>query len=150
MNAFLYFLFPAQTTSKGMSATLLMARIIFGGLFLSHGIGKLMYYETLATNFPDPLEIGSSISLLCAIFVEVVCSLCIIAGLFYRLMLLPMIFIMLVAIFAIHSNDTFAEKELAIIYLAIFWFMLLAGAGRFSVDAIIRKRIIRYYAQGWL
>jgi putative oxidoreductase len=39
----------------------------------------------------------------------------------------------------IHANDAFAAKELAFIYLVIFIIMFFTGAGKYSVDAMIRK-----------
>ena len=91
--------------------------------------------------FPDPMGIGSSASLSLAIFGEVICSLGFMAGALYRLALIPMIFTMCVAFFVIHSADPFAVKELALVYLAIFVLMYIAGPGNYSIDRLIAKKI---------
>jgi putative oxidoreductase len=52
-----------------------------------------------------------------------------------------MIFTMCIAFFVIHSSDAFAAKELALIYLIIFVLLFIAGPGRFSVDAMINRKI---------
>ena len=88
-----------------------------------------------------PLGIGSSASLSLAIFGEVICSLGFIVGAFYRLALIPMIFTMCIAFFVIHGADPFAVKELALVYLAIFVLMYIAGPGNYSVDRLIAKKI---------
>lgn len=78
---------------------------------MSHGIAKWQNFDALSAAFPDPLGVGSGVSLALAIFGEVVCSVGFIAGLFYRLALIPMIFTMCVAFFAVHGGDPFAARE---------------------------------------
>lgn len=141
MNRFLKLLFPAPPTPMATSALLLTARLIFGLMFLNHGIEKWMAFGTLSISFPDPLGIGNTLSLICTIFAEVICSLCVIFGLLFRLALLPMIFAMAVALIAIHAYDPFIVREPALMYLAIFFILFLAGAGYFSFDAVIHNRI---------
>ena len=136
MRTVLRFLFPAKSCSAKASGILLASRMIFGGLLFSHGIAKWSNFDTMSTMFPDPLGIGSSASLSLAIFGEVICSL----G-FYRLALIPMIFTMCIAFFVIHGADPFAVKELALVYLAIFVLMYIAGPGNYSVDRLIAKKI---------
>ena len=143
MYAILRFLFPDKPYTAGNSWLLLAARIIFGGLLMSHGIAKWQNFDALSAAFPDPLGVGSGVSLALAIFGEVVCSVGFIAGLFYRLALIPMIFTMIVAFFIVHANDVFAVKELAFIYLVVFILMYIAGPGKFSIDHIIGNELSR-------
>ena len=143
MYAILRFLFPDKPYTAGNSWLLLAARIIFGGLLMSHGIAKWQNFDALSAAFPDPLGVGSGVSLALAIFGEVVCSVGFIAGLFYRLALIPMIFTMIVAFFVVHANDVFAVKELAFIYLVVFILMYIAGPGKFSIDHIIGNELSR-------
>ncbi|NDV81943.1 DoxX family protein [Bacteroides sp. 51] len=132
-------LFPRKPDTTGASLLLLSARIIFGLLFLSHGIQKWSNFQELSSVFPDPLGVGSSVSLGLAIFAELACSIGFMFGILYRLAIIPMIFTMLMAFFVIHGADPFAVKELALVYLVIFVLMLLAGPGKFSVDSILGK-----------
>lgn len=74
MYAILRFLFPDKPYTAGNSWLLLAARIIFGGLLMSHGIAKWQNFDALSAAFPDPLGVGSGVSLALAIFGEVVCS----------------------------------------------------------------------------
>ena len=124
MRTVLRFLFPAKSCSAKASGILLASRMIFGGLLFSHGIAKWSNFDTMSTMFPDPLGIGSSASLSLAIFGGV-----------------PMIFTMCIAFFVIHGADPFAVKELALVYLAIFVLMYIAGPGNYSVDRLIAKKI---------
>ena len=132
----------SDTPRKTMpSLLLLIARISFGLLFLSHGVAKWMAIEELSFTFPDPLGVGVTLSLSLVIFAEVFCSIGVILGALYRLCLIPMIFTMCIAFFVIHRSDAFAAKELALIYLIIFVLLFIAGPGRFSVDAMINRKI---------
>ncbi len=132
-------LFPAKPDGTAESAILLIARIIFGILLMTHGIQKLTNFQELSAVFPDPLGVGSTISLSLAIFGELFCSMAFIIGLLYRLAMIPMIFTMAVAFFVIHGGDPFATKELAFVYLVVFILMYIAGPGKFSIDHLIRK-----------
>lgn len=135
------FLFPSKPDSTGASLFLLILRIFFGFLLMNHGIQKWSNYQELSVVFPDPLGIGSSLSLGLAIFGELVCSMAFIIGIFYRLAMLPMIFTMGMAFLVIHGNDTFAVKELALIYLVVFILMYISGPGKFSVDYLLGKEL---------
>jgi Predicted membrane protein len=110
---------------------------------MNHGIQKWSNYQELSTAFPDPLNIGSPLSLGLAVFGELVCSMAFIAGFLYRLAMLPMIFTMAVAFFVIHANDPFAAKELAFVYLTLFILMYITGPGKFSIDHIIGNELQR-------
>ena len=134
------FLFPSTPNETVTSALLLLARIVFGLLLMSHGVAKWSRYAEMSAVFPDPLGIGSPLSLGLAIFGELACSLAFIVGFLYRLSMIPMIFTMGVAFFVIHGNDPFAVKELAFVYLAIFVLMYIAGPGKFSADYWIGKQ----------
>ena len=137
------FLFPTKPTATKISLLLLVVRIIFGILLMNHGIQKWSNYQELSTAFPDPLNIGSPLSLGLAVFGELVCSMAFIAGFLYRLAMLPMIFTIAVAFFVIHANDPFAAKELAFVYLTLFILMYITGPGKFSIDHIIGNELQR-------
>lgn len=135
------FLFPTKPNTTKVSLFLLAARIIFGILLMNHGIQKWSNFQELSTAFPDPIGLGSSISLGLAIFGELVCPMGFIVGFLYRLAMIPMIFTMVVAFFVIHANDVFAVKELAFIYLVVFVLMYIAGPGKFSIDYFIGSKL---------
>lgn len=133
------FLFPTKSNKTRMSLFLLAARIIIGLIFMSHGIQKWSNFAEISATFPDPMGVGSPISLGLVIFGELACSLAFIFGILYRLSMIPMIFTMVIAFFVIHEADPFAVKELSFLYLVVFVLLYVAGPGRFSVDNFIAK-----------
>ena len=92
---------------KHLDGALLFLRLFIGGMMLSHGWAKLASFSTLSATFPDPLGVGSTLSLLLILFAEVGCSCLLIFGLMTRLAALPLMFGMLMAFFVIHGADPF-------------------------------------------
>lgn len=141
------FLYPGDAP-LGVDIGLLVARVAFGGLMvLGHGWGKLTGFSDIAPNFPDPLGIGSTLSLALAVGAEFFCALALVAGFLTRLQTIPLIITMLVATFLVNvgkipegQNSIGAiikPLELSGLYLLGYITLLLAGPGRFSVDALI-------------
>ena len=120
---------------RGSSLGLLALRVIPTSLMLPHGWGKLAGFADYAGKFPDPIGLGSSTSLVLAIFAELVCALLLIVGLGTRVAAIPLLITMLVAAFVVHGGDPFAKKELALLYAATFLPLLFTGAGEYSIDA---------------
>ena len=137
------FLFPTKSNTTKVSLLLLAVRLIFGILLMNHGIQKWTNFQELSAVFPDPLGVGSPLSLGLAIFGELACSMAFIIGFLYRLAMIPMVFTMAVAFFVIHGNDPFATKELAFVYLVVFILMYIIGPGKFAVDRWIRKALFQ-------
>ena len=102
---------------------------------LTHGIPKLiLLLSGNEIHFLDFLGLGPHISLALAVFAEVACSILIFLGLATRFASIPLIITMLVAIFKAHGADPFNIKELAVAYLVIFFALLIAGGGKFSLQ----------------
>ena len=134
------FLFPQYLRGKGVSLLILLLRIVFGVLFFTHGLDKMMNFTELVNAYPSVLGFGSYMTLMVTIFCEFCCSLFLIAGLIVRIMTVPMIVAMAVAFFDIH-DALFPEGELSLIYLIVFLILFITGPGRFSVDYLIDSRI---------
>lgn len=125
-----------------MSFALLVLRIAIGCLMLVHGLPKLHTLVHGGTiQFPDPLGVGVIPSLMFSVFSEVFCSILLILGFGTRLAVLPLAVTMLVAIFIIHVPDGFAKQELPAHYVLVYFFLLLSGSGKFSVDYLISNRL---------
>src|SRR5688572_1522503 len=120
---------------------LLILRLGFGGMMLfGHGMGKLLGFSEKLGQFPDPIGLGSNVSLVLAVFAEAVCSVFVMMGLATRLACIPLIITMAVAVLFIHAQDPWMKKELALAYLIPFLTLMLTGAGRFSIDQLRGKR----------
>ena len=134
------YLFPQYFRGKGVSLLILVVRIVFGVLFFTHGLDKMMNFTELVNVYPSVLGFGSYMTLMVTIFCEFCCSLFLIAGLLVRLMTVPMIIAMGVAFFDIH-DALLPEGELALIYLIVFIILFITGPGCFSVDYLIDRKV---------
>lgn len=121
------------------SVGVLILRLAVGIFMLTHGWQKLSNFEMLSSVFPDPIGLGSSLSLGMIVFAEFFCSILILLGLFTRLSAIPLIIGMLVAAFVAHGNDPFAIKELSLLYLSAYVTIAFTGAGKFSADYLLRN-----------
>lgn len=70
MSVIYKFLFPSKPDGTAMSLLILALRILFGILLMSHGVQKWANYDVMSGSFPDPLGIGSQLSLVLAILVK--------------------------------------------------------------------------------
>ena len=128
---------------RSSNLALLVLRLWLGlTMLLLHGLVKLQGYAEMSTKFPDPFGIGSKASLSLAIFAEVVCSILLILGLFTRFAALNLVVTMTVAFAVAHKAALTGpgNGELAFIYLAGYAVLLIAGAGRFSLDASLGSK----------
>ena len=116
---------------------LLILRLAFGGLMLTHGFPKLMAFSERADTFPDPLGVGHVLSMTLAVSAEFFCAIALVLGLGTRLVAIPLLITMLVAAFVVHGDDPFKKQELALLYAFPYLALILTGGGRFSLDALL-------------
>lgn len=121
------------------NAAMLLLRLSMGILMMSHGYDKLINFNEKKALFYDFLSLGSTTSLMLCIFAEFFCALFVVIGLFTRLVAVPLVIVMSIAIFSVHKMDFFDTGEKASLYLTGFLVLLLCGPGRASVDGIASK-----------
>lgn len=109
-------------------------------LFHVHGWPKVLNYGAELTRIEDPFGLGAQLSLWAAIFAEVLCPLFIAAGFMTRLAALPILAVLLVAMFAVHPHWTIAEGQFGWLLLIAFTTIALCGPGAWSVDAWVAGR----------
>lgn len=123
---------------RSADAALLVLRLWLGlSMVTLHGWSKLTGFSAMSGKFPDPLGVGSPMSLAMAVVGEVVCAVLVALGLFTRGAAAVLAITMATAFFLVHKGALSGPTsgELAFIYLAGWVALLIAGAGRFSFDA---------------
>jgi putative oxidoreductase len=138
------------------SAGLLILRLGIGGYLLTHGVGKLQRLID-GEPFSDPIGLGPTASLVLIAFAEFFCTILVMIGLATRVAAVPIVFAMAVAAFVAHANDpwtaaegarlfrdgeatSWASRQPALMFLVVVLSLIFTGAGRFSIDALIRWR----------
>ena len=133
-------LFAIGTADNKSSLAMLVLRLVSGlTMAFGHGLGKMENYSDAVDSFPDPIGIGSQLSLLLAIGAELFCGVLIAIGLATRFTVIPLIITMATAFFIIHSGDAFGDKEMSFLYLAMYLVIFIVGPGKYSVDNMIKK-----------
>ena len=128
-----------SSLSRWAPVFLSILRIVIGLLFMEHGTQKLFNFPPAA----QPHEDGLQGLMLVGAWIEFVAGVLIFLGLFTR----PAAFIaageMAVAYFMFHAKGSpfpiVNHGESAVIYCFVFLFLVFAGAGPWSIDALWKQ-----------
>lgn len=129
----------------------LFLRLFVGIMMLSFCIRQIAHFYEQHLTFPSVLGMTPEASLIVMTAIEGICSLFIMAGFFMRLMILPPFFAMLTAeIYLLKDYVKEApylltwqqEGYLPVMFMAIFFFLLLVGPGKISVDYFLSLHIL--------
>jgi putative oxidoreductase len=113
-------------------------RFVVGLMFACHGLDKIFgTFTPKAETLPTLMVVGG--------WVEIVCGFLVAFGLLTRLAAFVASGEMAVAFFMMHAKDgvliPYVNKgELAVVYCFVFLFIFFYGPGRWSIDAIFRKK----------
>jgi putative oxidoreductase len=132
-----------KLTGTDTAATTVLIRLMVGVVFVSEGIQKFLFPDTLGSGrfakigLPNPEFLGPFVGTS-----EIVCGSLILIGLLTRMAVIPLIIIMVVAIATtkadVLANDGFWEMmhgsrtDWSMLLGSIF--LLVKGGGRWSVD----------------
>ena len=119
-----------------------LLRISVSLMMLSHGIPKALEYETLVTEFPDPLNVGTEVSVQLILFAEIGCSVLLFFGLLGRFASATLFGAMMIAAFVHHFPDPWAAKELALVYASVFAALTFTGPGSPSFDSWFSRQVL--------
>lgn len=109
---------------------------------LGHGAPKLvLLLRGGGSEWLDPLGIGATLSLGLCVFAEFFCSLALIVGLFTRAAALILLINFWVVVFVVHMQSGGAQAELGMLYLVCYGTLMCTGAGPYSLDALLRRRL---------
>jgi putative oxidoreductase len=132
------FLFSVKSFSLDFG--LLVMRVSLGlVLLLNHGLPKFINYGTMSQRFFDPIGFGPATALALSTFAELFCAGLVILGFFTRLSTFVILINFSVAFFGFHYFDPFAKKELAFLFLMMFFTLFILGPGRISIDSAINR-----------
>jgi len=124
------------------SDALAIIRIIAGILILNHGI--VVFDSTAMNDMAGYLkkDLGMPFPLLMAYLakgVEFFGGLLFALGLLTRLVSIPLIITMIVAVFVAHHGQITGDGEHAFLYLLVFVGFFFIGSGNWSLDFLLKK-----------
>lgn len=136
--------FQGYARSLAWSGPLLM-RLVFGFFWLETGWakwhnlgGSIERFGGWGIPYPDVMAVLS-------VGTELIGGLCLMLGLFTRLVSAALLFNMIIAITVVAIKDVTGIEEFVeldeVVYILIFYWLIVAGPGRVSVDALIARKL---------
>ena len=119
---------------------ILLLRLVFGGLFIYIGFGKIEHYHQYLPMFKDYTGLGVKTSYNLVIFAEFFCGILVTIGLLTRLAVIPILITMIVVVFVALKDKGFNDKQLPFLYLILSLVIFVLGSGKYSADALLFKR----------
>ncbi len=129
----------------------LFLRLFIGIMMIQFGVRQIAHFDLVGGEFPAVLGMSSEWSLGVFIGIEMVCSIFIMFGFLTRLMTLPPFIAMVIAEFyllhnAVHEAPYLltwqSQGFLPVMFLGIYFFILLVGPGKISVDYFLSLHLI--------
>jgi putative oxidoreductase len=137
-------MFGSGNPGSAADAGLAVLRVVAGLLLVAlHGLGKVPPQEGYvgwigSLGFPAPLAFAWM-----AAFAEVVGGVLLAIGLLTRPAALLLVIHFVVVVLVAHAGDALGDRELGILFGTVALLFMLAGPGRFSLDAVIGRTIGR-------
>lgn len=129
-------------TDGDANVGLLLLRVFIGAALLTHGWGKMIgglggFIEGVAKmGFPAPTALG-----FLAAFAESFGAILLAVGLLTRPAAFLIVATMAGAALKVHGGQSFGEQEMAWLYFFPALLFLFKGAGKWSLDAIVSKKL---------
>lgn len=126
----------------------LFLRLFVGIMLVQFAVRQIATFHAVAPTFPDVIGMGSEASLVVMICIETICSIFIMFGFLTRLMTIPPFVAMIIAEYHLlhgsspHMLTWQSQGYLPIMFLGIYFFILLVGPGKISVDYFTSLHLI--------
>lgn len=129
----------------------LFLRLFVGIMLMQFGIRQLTHFYEMKDLFPAVFGMTSEMSLIIMTTIELLCSIFIMFGFFTRIMTIPPFLAMIVAeYYLLHDYVKEAtyllswqqQGYLPIMFIGIYFFLLLVGPGKISIDYFVSLHIL--------
>jgi putative oxidoreductase len=147
----------AQTTSLSFANRLsflgpTLARLTLGVVFIGTGWGKLHSLEKVTEFFTELGIPAPGFNAVLASSAEFICGLLLLVGLLSRLAAIPLIVIMIVAIFTAKSDNLHGVSDLLGFeewtYIVLASWIAVAGPGPLSLDHLLQRFLAKRRSDG--
>ena len=129
----------------------LFLRLFIGIMLMQFGVRQINDFDMLKDMFPTVLGMTSHATLIVMICIEIVCSTFIMFGFLTRVMLIPPFVAMVLSeYYMLHDYTTEAAylidwhnpSYIPVLFMGIYFFLMLVGPGKISVDYFLSLHII--------
>ena len=127
----------ASLSAARADSAILFLRLFIGTLLFTQAITKSQEYLWLEQEYPSLWGLSGADVVSIIGTIEAVAGALLAMGLLTRLTSAVMTVVMVGAAFLLFPGQTFDQAELKVVYAGIYIFLLLAGAGRYSLDRLV-------------
>lgn len=129
----------------------LFLRLFVGIMLIQFGVRQLTYFHEIKDLFPSVMGMSGEASLVIMICIEIICSLFIMFGFLTRFMSIPPLVAMMIAEYFLLNDFTQQasylltwqqQGYLPVMFSGIYFFLLLVGPGKISIDYFLSLHII--------
>jgi putative oxidoreductase len=107
-------------------------------LVVVHGLKKIGIGTGIAEAVPNPFNLPVEFNKMFAITANLIFPLFVIIGWYTRLATIPILSVTLIGYFVVHWGDPLLMSDIPFMYSLSFLFIACCGAGKFSIDKIVR------------
>lgn len=129
----------------------LFLRLFIGIMLMQFGVRQIVNFDVIKYSFPGVIGMTGHATLIIMICIEIVCSTFIMFGFLTRIMIIPPFIAMILAEYHIlhdyvgesaYMLDWYQIGYVPILFMGIYFFLLLVGPGKISVDYFLSLHII--------
>lgn len=127
----------ALTAASKADSAILFLRLFIGTILFTQAITKSQQYPWLEQEYPSLWGLSGADVVSLVGIIEAVAGALLAVGLFTRITSAVMTVLMIGAAFLLFPHQSFDQAELKVVYGGIYIFLLIAGAGRYSLDRLV-------------
>jgi putative oxidoreductase len=109
-------------------------------LIVVHGLKKVGIGIEVAETVPNPFNLPNWFNESFAIASNLLFPIFVIVGFYTRLATIPILVVTLSGYFIVHWNDSLLVRDIPFMYSIAFLLIAFSGAGKYSIDEIVRNR----------
>lgn len=127
----------ALVAASRADSAILFLRLFIGTILFTQAITKSQQYPWLEQEYPSLWGLSGADVVSLVGIIEAVAGALLAVGLFTRVTSAVMTVVMIGAAFLLFPHQSFDQAELKVVYGGIYIFLLIAGAGRYSLDRLV-------------
>ena len=127
----------ALVAASRADSAILFLRLFIGTILFTQAITKSQQYPWLEGEYPSLWGLSGADVVSLVGVIEAVAGALLAVGLFTRITSAVMTVVMIGAAFLLFPHQSFDQAELKVVYGGIYIFLLIAGAGRYSLDRLV-------------
>ena len=144
MKKLIYSITKVFPATHNFNLSLLVFRIAISmELILVHGLKKIGVGAASSEHVPNPLHLPDVLNHGFASAANLLFPILVILGFFTRIAVLPILAVTFTGYLVVHAHDSLLVRDVPFMYSISFLLVLFIGPGKYSIDTIIHKRILK-------